>query len=144
MYRGFHPSFSFGFPLFLSDYPVFDSDCPLPLVCIPPALPIFCSLASVSDASSVPSATCAFSFDGLTSSLLQVALPVLLYSRAAEGDLSPRTESCLHLHGGTDAEFAPPADYLRRVLLPTLRRLWGLEIEDKVGKRSPVQQNKLC
>ncbi len=34
------------------------------------------------------------------------------------------------LRGGTDAEMAPPVDYLMKVLVPTLRRLLGLESLD--------------
>ena len=65
-------------------------------------------------------------------STLQAALPVLLFSRETEAQTAC-PPSTLQLHGGTDADFAPPIGYMQKILLPTLRRLWGLKIEDQVS-----------
>ena len=64
-----------------------------------------------------------------------MALPVLLFAEDREDKQQSSSSSLLQLYGGTDADFAPPVGYLQRVLLPTLRRLWGLEIEDQVSSR---------
>ena len=62
---------------------------------------------------------------------LQAALPVLLFTTGSVVDESSLS-STLQLYGGTDAEFAPPVGYMQKILLPTLRRLYGLEISDQV------------
>lgn len=60
--------------------------------------------------------------------LSQAALPcLLLASPASEEDVST-----LDLRGGTDAAMAPPVGYLQYILLPTLRRLFGADVTDKV------------
>lgn len=46
---------------------------------------------------------------------------------------TPCTPNVLRLRGGTDAAFAPPVGYMQKILLPTLRRLWGVEIADQVN-----------
>ena len=63
---------------------------------------------------------------------LQAALPALLFTGGTEAD-SASLPSTLQLYGGTDAEFAPPVGYMQKILLPTLRRLWGLDIADQVN-----------
>jgi RNA 3'-terminal phosphate cyclase (ATP) len=59
--------------------------------------------------------------------LAQSALPCLLF---AAPDARGLRASTLQLHGGTDAAMAPPVDYLRLVLLPTLRAHLGLADAD--------------
>lgn len=39
------------------------------------------------------------------------------------------------MRGGTDTTLAPPADYITHVLMPTLRRLLGVQVDFKVVKR---------
>lgn len=77
--------------------------------------------------------------------MAQTALPCLLFlpsasssgsfspsAAAAEGEAgaaetaaAPRTTTTLELVGGTDASAAPPADYARLVLLPTLKNAFA-------------------
>jgi RNA 3'-terminal phosphate cyclase (ATP) len=61
-----------------------------------------------------------FSADSITagsvSLLLQVALPLLLFSH------SPVPASTLTLHGGTNASLAPQVDYTKYILLPFMHR----------------------
>ncbi|KAG6889791.1 hypothetical protein C0992_004209 [Termitomyces sp. T32_za158] len=70
---------------------------------------------------------------GSTTLLLQIALPLLLFSPA------PGTPpSILTLLGGTNATLAPQIDYSQRVLLPFLRRHFGLppgSVEIEIRKR---------
>jgi hypothetical protein len=40
--------------------------------------------------------------------------------------------SVVDLRGGTDAAMAPPVGYLQQILLPTLRRLFNIDITEKV------------
>lgn len=59
---------------------------------------------------------------------MQAALPCLLFAAP-----HPAKEvSTLDLRGGTDAAMAPPVDYMLHVLLPTLRRLFGIDIQGEV------------
>ena len=64
--------------------------------------------------------------------MAQTALPCLLFlpssSSAAEVEAGTESAPCsttLELVGGTDASAAPPADYARLVLLPTLRNAFS-------------------
>ena len=41
----------------------------------------------------------------------------------------------LTLRGGTNAKMAPPVDYMARVLLPTLRRLCGVDVQLDIVRR---------
>lgn len=59
--------------------------------------------------------------------LAQVALPCLLFA--------PGGASTVELRGGTDAAMAPPVDYAACVLLPTLRRVFGIQAELEVVRR---------
>lgn len=61
---------------------------------------------------------------------MQAAVPPLLFASEAGSNGEP-TSSLLELRGGTDADMAPPVAYLQHVLLPALRRLWGIQIDDK-------------
>lgn len=36
------------------------------------------------------------------------------------------------LRGGTDAAMAPPVGYMQQILLPTLRRLFNIDITERV------------
>jgi RNA 3'-terminal phosphate cyclase (ATP) len=75
---------------------------------------------------------------GSTLLMAQAALPAaLLAGRGAgpppAGPPTPGQPSCsltttLDLRGGTDAAMAPPADYAALVLLPTLRRVAGVDV----------------
>jgi RNA 3'-terminal phosphate cyclase (ATP) len=65
---------------------------------------------------------------GSTALLLQVALPCLLFS-------SSTAPSTLALRGGTNATQAPQIDYTQRVLLPFLRRHFGLDVKLNVQRR---------
>ncbi|KAJ3413921.1 hypothetical protein HDV05_007289 [Chytridiales sp. JEL 0842] len=56
---------------------------------------------------------------GSISLLIQVALPVLLFAGVPS---EHGRESVLDLYGGTDVEHAPPIDYIRHILLPTLQK----------------------
>lgn len=70
---------------------------------------------------------------GSTTLLLQIALPLLLFSPAP--GTSP---SILTLLGGTNATLAPQIDYSQRVFLPFLRRHFGLppgSVEIEIRKR---------
>jgi hypothetical protein len=69
--------------------------------------------------------------------MVQVSLPCLLFAEAdgvGEDDKGagrcPRrvgeVGTTLVLKGGTDADLAPPIDYLTKVFVPTMRRLFGL------------------
>jgi len=60
--------------------------------------------------------------------LLQVALPCLVFSSSA-------APSTLALRGGTNATQAPQIDYTQRVLLPFLRRHFGLGVTLNVQRR---------
>lgn len=67
---------------------------------------------------------------GSTALLLQIALPVLLFTS------SPCPPSVLTLRGGTNAANAPQIDYTKHVLLPFMRRHFGLECVDlEIRKR---------
>lgn len=67
---------------------------------------------------------------------MQAALPVMLFARGKESqDVNVNCSSLLDLHGGTDAAMAPPVSYLQKVLLPTLRRLYDINIEDQAHSR---------
>lgn len=54
---------------------------------------------------------------------------------ASKGGAAATEESPvrLQLSGGTDADMAPPVGYQQHVLFPTLRKLWGLQIDDRVS-----------
>lgn len=65
---------------------------------------------------------------GATTLLLQVALPLLAFSR----DPAPTS---LTLLGGTNATQAPQADYAQRVLLPFCRRAFGVEADLHIARR---------
>ena len=59
---------------------------------------------------------------GSTSLLIQVALPMLLFSH------SPAPASILTLHGGTNATIlAPQIDYTKYILLPFIHRHFGVD-----------------
>jgi len=58
---------------------------------------------------------------GSTTLLLQVALPILLFSP------SPVSPSVLTLLGGTNASLAPQIDYTQHVFLPFMKRHFGLD-----------------
>ena len=62
---------------------------------------------------------------------MQATLPCLLYA-STNHTLSPSNVSTLDLKGGTDAAMAPSIGYLQHVLLPTLRRLFGLTVDLQV------------
>lgn len=57
--------------------------------------------------------------------LMQLALPCLLYAPAT---------SKLILKGGTNAEMAPPIDYMIDILRPALKRL-GVDFDCDIVKR---------
>ena len=63
--------------------------------------------------------------------MLQAALPCLLYA-APDASWQPPSASVLELRGGTDAAMAPSISYLQHMLLPTLRRLFGLTLDLQV------------
>lgn len=69
-----------------------------------------------------------FSADSITagsiSLLLQVALPLLLFSH------SPVPASTLTLHGGTNASLAPQVDYTKYILLPFMHRHLGVPVDN--------------
>jgi RNA 3'-terminal phosphate cyclase (ATP) len=69
-----------------------------------------------------------FSADSITagsiSLLLQVALPLLLFSH------SPVPASTLTLHGGTNASLAPQVDYTKYILLPFIHRHLGVPVDN--------------
>lgn len=58
---------------------------------------------------------------GSTSLLIQVALPLLLFSH------SPVPASILTLHGGTNASLAPQVDYTKYIFLPFIHRHFGVD-----------------
>ena len=58
---------------------------------------------------------------GSTTLLIQVALPLLLFSH------SPVPASILTLHGGTNASLAPQVDYTKYILLPFMHRHFGMD-----------------
>ena len=60
---------------------------------------------------------------------MQAAVPALLFATSSG---NPEVLSTLLLKGGTDADMAPPVAYLQQVLVPTLRRLYDLQIEAQV------------
>ncbi|KAH8108455.1 RNA 3'-terminal phosphate cyclase [Phellopilus nigrolimitatus] len=76
---------------------------------------------------------------GSTALLLQIALPCLLFPERPSPESESESESeskfeapgasTLTLRGGTDAPYAPPADYARAVLLPFLHRHFALPRE---------------
>jgi len=59
---------------------------------------------------------------GACTLLAQAALPVCLFAAAPPGGGGGGGAVRLSLRGGTDADFAPPADFLRHVLAPALAR----------------------
>jgi RNA 3'-terminal phosphate cyclase (ATP) len=65
---------------------------------------------------------------GSTTLLLQVSLPCLLFS-------STPTRSTLNIRGGTNAQAAPQIDYTQHVLLPFLRRHFGLDLSLEITRR---------
>lgn len=65
--------------------------------------------------------------------IVQAALPCLLYAVLDPPLAEPRVPSVLELRGGTDAPMAPSIGYLQHVLLPMLRRLFGLNLALQVG-----------
>lgn len=70
---------------------------------------------------------------------MQATLPCLLYASTSPTlDLS--NVSTLDLKGGTDAAMAPSLGYLQHVLLPTLRRLFGLTVDLQVQLTAPFSQ----
>ncbi|KAF8197409.1 RNA 3'-terminal phosphate cyclase domain-containing protein [Pholiota molesta] len=67
---------------------------------------------------------------GSTTLLLQIALPLLLFSP------KPIPASTLTLHGGTNATMAPQIDYTKHILLPFIRRHFGIgQYELDIRKR---------
>ena len=67
--------------------------------------------------------------------MVQVSLPCLLFAESGDPEglgsgggprLGGETGTTLVLKGGTDADMAPPIDYLTKVFVPTMRRLFGL------------------
>ena len=46
----------------------------------------------------------------------------------------------LELRGGTDAPMAPSIGYLQHVLLPVLRRLFGLTLDLQVGSLTTLSE----
>lgn len=56
---------------------------------------------------------------GACTLLLQIAFPLLLFSRSTE-------PSTLTLKGGTNAELAPQIDYAQRIFLPFVQRHFGI------------------
>lgn len=65
---------------------------------------------------------------GSVALLAQAALPCLLFSGGEK-------KCALTLRGGTDADAAPPADFLAHVLLPTLRAAMHLDASLSVTRR---------
>jgi len=63
---------------------------------------------------------------GAISLMIQCALPCQLFL-----PIPTRVLFC----GGTDAKYAPTIDYLRHVLFPSLKRLFGIETEIKLHRR---------
>ncbi|KAG1671914.1 hypothetical protein FOA52_003481 [Chlamydomonas sp. UWO 241] len=78
-----------------------------------------------------PSSLCAGEYEADTGTagsctlMVQQSLPCLMFARGRRGD-SSALASAVTLHGGTDADFAPPVDYLTAVLAPTLSRVLRL------------------
>jgi RNA 3'-terminal phosphate cyclase (ATP) len=70
---------------------------------------------------------------GATTLLLQVALPLLVFS--PEAPATTAVPSTLTLRGGTNATNAPQIDYTQRVFLPFVARHWGLHVGLDVLKR---------
>ena len=68
---------------------------------------------------------------GSTTLLLQVSLPVLLYS----SDPVKTGPSTLTLRGGTNASMAPQIDYTQHIFLPFLRNHFGINPELTIQKR---------
>jgi len=71
-----------------------------------------------------------FTFDcgtaGAISLMVQCALPCQLFSPIP---------MCISFCGGTDALFAPTVDYLRYVLNPTMKKLFGFEVQINLLRR---------
>jgi len=63
---------------------------------------------------------------GSISLMVQCALPCQLFSP---------TPMCISFCGGTDAVFTPSVDYLRYVLNPTLKKLFGFEAQINLVRR---------
>eukprot|EP00793_Prasinoderma_coloniale_P001773 PRCOL_00003579-RA len=75
---------------------------------------------------------------GSVTMLAQAVLPVLLYADAParEGESEGEgIELRARLVGGTDAAMAPPVDYMRRVLLPTLQDRFGVRARAELRRR---------
>lgn len=77
---------------------------------------------------------------GSSTLMVQAALPCLLFATSGSPAEPPSNagSSCtshLHVKGGTDADFAPPAGYLQHVLAPLLRRLLKLDIQVDLVRR---------
>lgn len=66
--------------------------------------------------------------------LVQAVLPCLLRAKSPAAPHTP-AQSSIQLLGGTDVAFSPPVDYLVHVLLPTLRRVLGFEVDITVERR---------
>ncbi|CAI8038956.1 RNA 3'-terminal phosphate cyclase [Geodia barretti] len=64
---------------------------------------------------------------GSTTLLLQVSLPCLLFA-------PPTSSSTLTLRGGTNADMAPPIDYITKVFKPTVGK-FGITFDCKLKKR---------
>ena len=69
---------------------------------------------------------------------MQAALPCLLYA-VPDSSAESSKASVLELRGGTDAAMAPSIGYLQHVLLPMLRRLFGLTLDLQVGSSDHTQ-----
>ena len=65
--------------------------------------------------------------------IVQAALPCLLYAVPGPSRTTDNI-SVLDLRGGTDAPMAPSIGYLQHVLVPMLRRLFGLSVDLQVGQ----------
>ena len=84
---------------------------------------------------------------GSVTMLAQAVLPVLLFTPCAATEQSSgadggdaaladgRARREAKLVGGTDAAMAPPVDYMRRVLLPTLRGRFGMDCDAALERR---------
>lgn len=64
--------------------------------------------------------------------LVQSILPCLLF---AKPDENGNQVSTVELRGGTDVAMAPPVDYLRYVLIPTLKSRFGIDAEVELIRR---------
>ena len=64
----------------------------------------------------------------------------MLYAVPDVSSAEPSRASVLELRGGTDAPMAPSIGYLQHVLLPVLRRLFGLTLDLQVGSLTTLSE----